>query len=259
MDNYINRAFYLPLVQRFFKETQQLYSCGYPYGPFIPYAMPRYQEAPLKVFYLGRDTYYWAPRDRFLESMRNGKPEDYLKANCDVLKADDILNGYNNNSGSFWNFVAKLHLFIRTGHYFEDINALGSREKQLIEEIGYGNLNGIEVRKTLENEGTWQEITSVADYHKLRQSGKVFEKIKNLLEAYHPDFIVIMNWEERDDIFEGLNVHWLKDYYMDSVQAVYEIEGYDTKIIWTAHPRRFGFLGTNPRQMVMRLGPLFDK
>ena len=27
-----------------------------------------------------------------------------------------------------------------------------------------------------------------------------------MIEAYHPDFIFIFNWEERDDVFEGMDL-----------------------------------------------------
>ena len=255
MANYINKDIYAPLIEKFYKEAAPYYGCGYPYGPFIPYTMPRYPQAGKKIVYIGRDTYYWAGREALMKSMRDGKPEDYLTVNSKVLKPEDIVNGYNNNSGSFWNFVAKLHLLIRTGHYYDDIRQTGADELRLIEEIGYGNLNSIELPKTLENEGTLNEITSMEDYGKLRNAGQVFEKIKTILEAYHPDLIVILNWEERDDIFDGLHVHWQKDYYIDARRAVYTIDGYATRIIWTSHPRRFSFLKTNPQEMA---GLLYD-
>ena len=34
-----------------------------------------------------------------------------------------------------------------------------------------------------------------------------------MIEAYHPDFIFIFNWEERDDVFEGMDFEWQKVYY----------------------------------------------
>lgn len=257
MNNYINTSIYKSLLEKFFQIAAPLYRCGYPYGPFIPYAMPHYKTAPIKIFYIGRDTYYWTSKEKLFDCMRNSQPEEYLKINSDVLNTTDILNKYNNNSGSFWNFVAKLHLLIRTGIYFNDINSLGQEEQQIIEEIGYGNLNGIELKQSLENEGTWQEITSITDYQKLKEAGQVFEKVSTLLKAYHPDFIIILNWEERDDIFDGLNVHWKKEYYKDGLQAIYTINDYPTKIIWAPHPRRFSFLGTNPQKMAELLSQTF--
>lgn len=257
MDNYCNTTVYSPLLTQFFQTGGSHYTCGYPHGPFIPYAMSGYRNAPLKVFYLGRDTYYWAPKEQLFNSMQNGTPDAYLKVNSEVVTPEDILK-YNNQSGSFWNFVAKLHLYVRTGCIVDDINTLSEKDKQLISEIGYGNLNAIEVQKTLENEGTWPEITSVPDYRKLCQAGRLLDNFKTLLDAYHPDYVVILTWDKKDDIFDGLNAHFLKDYYRDGIREVYEIEGYNTKLIWSVHPRRFSFMGTNVRQMILQLGELFD-
>ena len=57
--NCINTDYFKPFLQAFCEKTQPLYTCGYPWGPFVPYTMPRYNDADVKIFYMGRDTYYW--------------------------------------------------------------------------------------------------------------------------------------------------------------------------------------------------------
>ena len=38
------------------------------------------------------------------------------------------------------------------------------------------------------------------------------------------------------DIFEGLEINEIKDFYIDKLRSVYEILEYNTKFIWTNHP-----------------------
>lgn len=54
--NCINTDYFKPFLQAFCEKTQPLYTCGYPWGPFVPYTMPRYNDADVKIFYMGRDT-----------------------------------------------------------------------------------------------------------------------------------------------------------------------------------------------------------
>lgn len=133
------------------------------------------------------------------------------KTNCDVVKAENIIE-WNNNNGSFWNFVAKLHLLIRTGRYFNDSNSIDSKEKHLIEEIGYGNLNNIKLRQTFQKEGTLPEITSNSDYKELQKTGLLFVKVKTILEAYHPDLIIILSTQAREEMFDDLQLYLLENY-----------------------------------------------
>ena len=61
--NCINTDYFKPFLQAFCEKTQPLYTCGYPWGPFVPYTMPRYNDADVKIFYMGRDTYYWVEQE----------------------------------------------------------------------------------------------------------------------------------------------------------------------------------------------------
>ena len=171
--------------------------------------------------------------------------------------------GWKNNAGSFWTMVAKLHLLIRTGRYTEDIMQISAADKVILEEIGYGNINAIEQQTSLSKEGYWEAITSLDGYCQIREAGRPFEKLKSVIEAYHPDFIFIFNWEERDDVFEGMDFEWQKVYYKDKLQAVYTLPGYSTKVIWTSHPRRYSYLGTNIEEMagawLIHLPPFADQ
>lgn len=66
--NCINTDYFKPFLQAFCEKTQPLYTCGYPWGPFVPYTMPRYNDADVKIFYMGRDTYYWVEQEELFRS-----------------------------------------------------------------------------------------------------------------------------------------------------------------------------------------------
>ena len=68
--NCINTDYFKPFLQAFCEKTQPLYTCGYPWGPFVPYTMPRYNDADVKIFYMGRDTYYWVEQKNFSKLLR---------------------------------------------------------------------------------------------------------------------------------------------------------------------------------------------
>ena len=248
--NYINQEYFLPLLEDFYLKTKNLYDCGYDQGPFIPYTMPLYMESKLKIFYIGRDTYWWCPYDKLQSSYNSSLLSDYLSTNTNCVDVDKMLS-WNNNSGSFWTFVCKLHLLIRTGRYKDDITDITPREYNLLEEIGYGNLYSIETPETLQKEerGVWSGISDIKKYHEICDASQYFEKLKSIIEAYGPDVIFITTWIDRDSFFEGTDYEWQKSYYVDNYRSVFLSKTYKAKIIWTSHPNRFRFMGTNIREM----------
>ena len=52
----VNVEYYKPLLNDFLKENKELFiQSGYPWGLFIPYTLPNYNQAPIKIFYVGLD------------------------------------------------------------------------------------------------------------------------------------------------------------------------------------------------------------
>ena len=103
MENVVNTTVYLPLIQQFCDSALPLYRCGYPYGPFVPHVFPNYGTAPLKIFYVGRDTYYWVPNShpngllRCVEERRLG---DYLRENANTVTPERTLEWANDSRTS---------------------------------------------------------------------------------------------------------------------------------------------------------------
>ena len=74
--NSINLASLNRELQEFCENAVKYYDCGYPYGPFIPYAMPGYASAAVKIFYIGRDTYGWVDKSALTEAFATGIMSD---------------------------------------------------------------------------------------------------------------------------------------------------------------------------------------
>lgn len=257
MDNYINHEYFLPRLKEFTAKTLDSYECGYPYGPFIPYTFGLYQSSPLKIFYVGKDTYYWEEYQSLVSQDKAPLLDNYLFQNSQCVDVNSSLN-WKNNSGSFWNMVDKLHLMIRTGEYYPDILKIGEKEKQILEEIGYGNLYSIELPETLKKEECWTELKSLHQYAEIRKEAHVFENLKTLIDAYNPDMVFVFGWVEKDDFFDGTEFTWIEPLYEEGFRSVFLSENCKTKVIWTSHPRRFSFLGTNTEEMVKYLADSYQ-
>jgi len=256
----VNVEYYKPLLNDFLKENKEIFmKSGYPWGLFIPYTLPNYSQAPIKIFYVGLDTYYWVEKKIMLESFEKNRIEEYFEANQSAVTMDTTLN-WGNAAGAFWSFVDKLHLYIRTGE-LKDLTNLEDKDKEIIKEVGYGNINCMELNNTLFNKE--QEISPTdCDLDKLyiiREKSRSFDKLSHILEAYKPDIIVILTWADREDIFGDLDYTWHEELYKDKIHAVYSLKDYNTKVIWSSHPRRFSFIGENQESMVYELGDLVLK
>ena len=244
----INKDYFLPLVEEFCKTVVEIGEEAHPEnGLFIPYTFENYKSAPKKIFYVGRDTAGWVKFDEMIRDFHRGELSCYLDKNSNVVTAQgnnqdgtdehSLRDNWNkNNKWTFWTYCQKLHLYITKGYFGVDITRLTDEDYQVIEQMGYGNLNSIEHDKGQKSMGVWSKIADKEKFHQLRLASRKLDRIKHILDAYSPDLIIILNWEERPDVFEGIKETWLKEYYIDKLRAVYTIEGYDTKILWSNHP-----------------------
>ena len=255
-ENWLNNEYFKPLLKQFIQENNQLcVESGYPWGLFIPYVFPNYKNAPIKIFYVGRDTYYWKEMKVMLESFNKDNLENYFSENASAVDVDKSLV-WGNSSGAFWSFVNKLHLYIRTGQ-IKDLNNLSDEDMAILKEVGYGNVNCVELNQTLlNNEGWAAEEFNFEKLALLRERSKIFDKISHIIKAYNPDVIVILNWVYDDYYLDEFDFKWQEKLNIDSIQAVYLSDLTKTKVIWSSHPNRFKFLGENQESMARQLGDL---
>lgn len=145
----------------------------------------------------------------------------------------------------------------------EDLRNLSQEEADCVGEISWGNMNCIELPRTLKKEELWDSIDK-EKYWDIKQFSELhIDPIENLIKAYNPDYLIILGWGgTTQHVFKGLAYSTLEKYYEEDYRALYTLKDYMTKIIWTSHPSRFSFLGTNQDEMIPYVGnslKLFDR
>jgi hypothetical protein len=224
------------------------------YGPFLPNCMQAYATAKVKVFYVGQDTYYWIPLRDLLKFYRSGDVAAYIKENNSWLSVENISKAAGNNPNHFWTFVRRLHLQLKGESSSSNVVALTQKQKAMLEELGWGNLNSIEKPSTLRNEGLWGDLDQEA-YWNIKNDSRRLDTLKCLLDVFQPDIVFILNWDDgkEEDAFKGLSVTWNKSEFIEDLVATYKVKGYRAKIIWTRHPGSLKWVSIDPDELIEKL------
>lgn len=255
MKNFINKEYFSPIIQEYMERYQEVRNCGYWQMPFVPYTLPEYSTMPLKVFFVGRDTYYW----REYDEKYVGHPELYAEDNAAYVTIEKIREDFG-KEGRFWDMVAKVQLQMQTGVYHKSLDELTETDWKLLEGIAYGNLFSIELPQTLkkkksemEEKSEYDDIHDRKSYRKLRQTARPFETLKTIFSAYgEPDIVFVLAWTD-NDFLEGLDYEKQDEFYEDGIMDVYLSKTHKTKVVWTSHPRRFSFLRKNVETLCRKL------
>lgn len=271
----VNKQYYLPLLTKFCEEAEKIGNGAFPrHGIFIPYTFENYDSAPIKIFYVGRDTAGWITFQEMMDDHRIGKLDDYLEKNSNVVTVQgeningsdthSLREGWNvDNRCDFWRFCQKLHLYIVDDQMNVDITQLSEDDYKIIEQMGYGNLNSLEVYQTLKNnkyaeKTLWEMVGDKKKLRTLRKRSRELDKIKHILDAYEPDLIIILNWSGKPEIvFKDLDTKNDSILYSEEKgkqRSVFTIDGYKTKIVWSIHPNSFGRQSVSPNEMLIRIG-----
>jgi len=241
---------YLPMLDAFCAQFENCY-VSYLYGLFLPNAAPKYNEISPKVFYIGKETKSWEPEFKdMLEYCLTNNAINYIREqNKWLCNQSNILKEAKN---PFWNTIIKLHIYLHTNKPVTDLRKLNENQLELLNSIGWGNLNSIITKEGLEQyskewEGDFdwwgEEDISYELYDKIKKESYVFDKLKFVLDIYNPDVIFIFNENKNEEkhykqFLDGLKLTWCSETKIyDDFLASYSIEEYNTKIIWTAHPR----------------------
>lgn len=110
------RDIYIPLLAEYCKQNEEaILHSGYPYLPFMPVAFANYGKSNPKNFYVGIDTYYWNTSiEKLIDCYKTEHLSEILTINNNVVTPDRILKEWYSDKGRFWEFVCKLHLYIKT-------------------------------------------------------------------------------------------------------------------------------------------------
>lgn len=246
---------YTNLLNEFCSESiDSLIDSGYPYLPFMPVIWSNYGMSNPRIFYVGRDTYYWIKSPEVLkEAYVIGDYSKIFNANDECVTPQRLTEEWSNNKGQFWLYVCRLHLMIRTGKLYsaEDLRHLNQEEKEFLKEIGWGNLNSIETTNALKDEDLWPLQNTSSYWKAVASSNAILNPLKNLIASYKPDYIFILSWPgNEEELFRDLKWTKIEQYYEYHKRALYRVEDFDTKIIWTSHPRALSFMGENQDNMI---------
>jgi hypothetical protein len=242
---------YEPLLREFCSEIKQYYKKINISGLFLANSMPKYEESNNKFFYIGQDTYWWTDFNMMIEQCTSNRVKEYINENNKWLTPKNIISQSSNNAGSFWTMVIRLHIFLKTNELV-NVNKLSNEQINLLNSIGWGNLNSIEVPKTLQNEERWNEIDK--NYYRdiKNRSGK-FDKLKLILDIYDPDILFVFNWcddNKFEQVSEGLELECNEETYIQNILATYRIKDRKTKIIWSSHPNKLKYEETNINNII---------
>ena len=214
-----------------------------PWPPMLPYVYPRYRKSKMHIFYIGRDTYGWGVGDGNFSHFFCKYDEcdlcGYVDQNSRVLTTKARIDEWAGRTGSFWHVVNLLHLRIRFGR-IADLNNLSAEERDALDEIGYGNLNSIEMPQALQKEGYWDGIDKDKYWAIKNASNKFLDKYNLLLDAFAPQISIITSWSgDEASYFEGLEYKKIADETEGKLKAfVYKVSNgnQDSIVIWTYHP-----------------------
>lgn len=229
---------YAPLIRDFKNLTSNLYKKLWKNktadlsGLFIPHVFDDYYNAKTKVFFIGQDTYGWLE----LEKTYIWSEKDYLAENNKWPESVDTTLKWT-NPYTFWNFVNRLQLAFNDEKY-DSLQNLSSSQRKILNQVGWGNIYSLEILETIAKYG--EEFNQSFDhsvYSDLLKNTQKISKLKNVIDAFHPDYILILAWKYVDDWYlEGLDAQYIANESIDNLLSVYKLNN-GTKVLWTYHPQ----------------------
>ena len=182
---------------------------------------------------------------KFATALKENQTQKYFKENDNWLSLDNIKNHSGNKEGSFWTLVIRLHLYLRTKHLYS-LQEISSIEDEMLKEIGWGNINTIEVASSLKKQNKWNSINHDI-YWQVKTESQSLDSIKLIIDSFNPDIIFIFNWDsaKEPDVFRGLNAIQDTSKSVAGLLATYSLDRYDTKVVWCPHPNNLRYKSQN--------------
>lgn len=237
-----------------------------PWAPMLPYVYPKYWENEVRLFYIGRDTYGWDLGEGgfsdFFSMYDRGDFEGYFEKNNRVLTTKSRLGGWAGFPASFWETINSLHLFIRMNR-MPNLRRLTDEETEILDEIGYGNLNSIEIPQTLRKEGYWNDIDK-EKYWNIKRASEIFlDKYEWIVDAFNPNVSIITTWSgDEKKYFRNLEYEQIGDETEGKLKiAVYKVAQGDKKsiVVWTYHPSYLPRIRIGQEDFVLKIASVLDK
>lgn len=247
----MNIGYYLPILREYYRkfwDKKEL--SGYDQESFVPYVFGRYIQSPLRIFYIGRDTYYWC-KAREMKSMPSDLDiQNYLRENADSMGVEKIPSW--GNATSFWGTVTRLQLLIRTGKYCSDITSLSNKLWSIVEEVGYGNLNSLELESTIKQKQE-TEIVDKSLFAQMHDCAYNLTLLSGIMKAYSPDICIVLTCTGDDSELYELGYKRLADFDEAPFRAIYINDDSGKIVIWSNHPSNYSWKQTNMEEMCFYL------
>ena len=246
------QEYIIPKLQEFWKDHKEDYvNSGLKNGLFFPHVFDGYDACDKKIFYIGQDAPYWLSKEQMIKSFDAGDYGQYLRKNNEVLLPLEKRLAWGNSPAAFWTMVNKLHLYLLTGEWKQDITKISKVEAKLLETVGYSNISYVPIMKTIVNYGDWDKIDPDKYVATLKALFPV-EQLQGVVSSFDPDLVIVLtnfvNELTAINFLKGLDISWTALY--DDVEpnvhvGVFEYNSRKRKIVWTSNPNRYRFIGTN--------------
>ena len=246
------KEFIIPKLKEFWTDHKEDYiKSGLNNGLFLPHVFDGYDECDKKIFYIGQDVPYWLFQEQMVELFNAGKFEEYLKINNEVLQPLGKRMAWGNSPAAFWTMVNKLHLYLLTEEWKQDINKISKKEEKLLDSVGYSNISYVPIMKSIVNYGDWNKIDPERYVDTLKALFPM-EQLQGIVSSFDPDIIVVLtnfvNELTAVNFLKGINISWnaLFDDFEPSVHVgEFKYSNKKRIIVWTSNPNRYRFIGTN--------------
>lgn len=142
----------------------------------------------------------------------------------------------------FWEVVTKIHCRIKG----QDRYSLGDDDvRDCLNDLGWGNTNSIEIKKTLEKRGVWDNIEDKELYWRVKELSARFDRLRLVIDVFDPDIVVVFNKKEYSYLDGVYSVHKEeeKTNYHNGVLSRIHTDGLKAKVLWTHHPRKLRIMG----------------
>lgn len=257
-----NIEYYTPLLNDFCRQVQPIArTSNYPHGLYIPHPVDEdaYWSAKSKCFYIGRDTYTWCDFVYMFEYFEDGDIGGYIAEQNNTWPGNPqtLIEGWGNKR-TFWPMILKLHIYLATGRLVRNVWDFTEEDKTLLRQIGWGNINAVEVQKSLEKETdketgkNYWELCNQKQYWEIVSRSQPLNKFKHILDLYAPDKVFIFCWDfNENSYFEGLDFASVE--FADRILE-YSFKGYRTKAYCTYHPNAFSFRQMDFYDVLLKLG-----
>jgi hypothetical protein len=181
------RQTYLPLLKTFAADLQPEEYVEIP-ELFLPLYGSEYENAKLKIAFVGRDTLSWGNMFELLNDLHK-RPEDAVFRNLAEFQNLDFKCYMPGSGRNFWGFIFRIIAHLNKISNWRDLP--NGQWDEILRRIAWGNTYA------LTNSSAFKapENFSVSKFRELKKRSIPFDNFRHLYSVLDPDLVVLMNWQ----------------------------------------------------------------